>query len=86
MPCQFCQSREQKIYVRTYERGVEDETLACAPEWQRVFLHANRLNLLTTRPLSIQKSNEELTLSKHENTLFKGSVQNVFTTTLKSKN
>lgn len=83
----FAKVENKKIYVRTYERGVEDETLACGTGMAACFLHANRLNLVDNTAFVYPKSNEELTLSKHENTLlFKGSVQNVFTTTLKSKN
>lgn len=83
----FAKVENKKIYVRTYERGVEDETLACGTGMAACFLQANRLNLVDNTAFVYPKSNEELTLSKYENTLlFKGSVQEVFTTTLKSKN
>jgi diaminopimelate epimerase len=79
----FAKIENKKIYVRTYERGVEDETLACGTGMAACFLRANTLGLVDDVAFVYPKSNEELTLSKHENTLlFKGSVKHTFTTTL----
>jgi diaminopimelate epimerase len=79
----FAKIENKKIYVRTYERGVEDETLACGTGMAACFLRANTLGLVDDIAFVYPKSNEELTLSKHENTLlFKGSVKHTFTTTL----
>lgn len=79
----FAKIQDKKIYVRTYERGVEDETLACGTGMAACFLRANILGLVDDVAFVYPKSNEELTLSKHGNTLlFKGSVKHTFTTTL----
>jgi len=51
--------------------------------WQRCFLRANLLGLVDDTAYVYPKSNEELTLSKYQETLlFKGSVKHIFTTTL----
>lgn len=79
----FAKVENKKIYVRTYERGVEDETLACGTGMAACFLYANRLNLVDASAFVYPKSNEELTLSKYKETLlFKGSVKAIFTTRL----
>ncbi|MDX9796545.1 MAG: diaminopimelate epimerase [Arcobacteraceae bacterium] len=79
----FARIEDKKIYVRTYERGVEDETLACGTGMAACFLRANLLGLVDDTAYVYPKSNEELTLSKHQETLlFKGSVKHIFTTTL----
>ncbi|RXJ57957.1 diaminopimelate epimerase [Candidatus Marinarcus aquaticus] len=72
-----------KVYVRTYERGVEDETLACGTGMVACFLRALQLNLVESVAKVYPKSQEELTLTKDgETLLFKGAVKNLFTTTL----
>lgn len=79
----FAKIIDGKIYVRTYERGVEDETLACGTGMAACFLRANNLNLVQDTTTVYPKSNEELTLTKTENTLlFKGAVKSIFTTTV----
>lgn len=79
----FAKIVDGKIYVRTYERGVEDETLACGTGMAACFLRANNLNLVENKTTVYPKSNEELTLTKVEETLFfKGAVKSIFTTTI----
>lgn len=77
----FVKVEDGKLYVRTYERGVEDETLACGTGMAACFLRANTLGLVSEIARVYPKSKEELTLSKKGDTLlFKGSVTKVFTT------
>lgn len=75
-------SKEGKVLkVRTYERGVEGETLACGTGMAACFLRANNLNLVSNKTFVYPKSQEELSLSLVDNTIyFKGAVKNVFTT------
>ncbi len=77
----FAKIENGKIYVRTYERGVEGETLACGTGMAACFLRANNLNLVENKTFVYPKSNEELTLSKKdEKIFFKGAVKKVFVT------
>jgi len=79
----FAKIVDGRIYVRTYERGVEDETLACGTGMAACFLRANNLNLVGDKTFVYPKSNEELILTKQDETLFfKGAVKNIFTTTI----
>ncbi|XPV68232.1 MAG: diaminopimelate epimerase [Halarcobacter sp.] len=72
------------INVRTYERGVEGETLACGTGMAACFLRANNLGLVEDRCFVYPKSKEQLTLSKVDDKIFfKGAVKEVFTAVLK---
>lgn len=77
----FIKIEDGKIFIRTYERGVEGETLACGTGMAAAFLRANNLNLVDNKTFVYPKSKEELTLSINDNKLFfKGAVKKVFIT------
>lgn len=80
----FAKIENGVINVRTYERGVEGETLACGTGMAACFLRANSLNLVEDKCFVYPKSKEELSLSKIDGTLFfKGTVKEVFTAVIK---
>ena len=79
----FAKIEDGIIKVRTYERGVEGETLACGTGMAACFLRANDLRLVDDSTFVYPKSGEQLTLSKKDGTIyFKGAVKKVFVTTL----
>ena len=79
----FAKIEDGIIKVRTYERGVEGETLACGTGMAACFLRANDLGLVKNSTFVYPKSGEQLTLSKKNGTIyFKGAVKKVFVTTI----
>ena len=71
------------LKVRTYERGVEGETLACGTGMVACFLRSLDLGLVSSKTFVYPKSGEELTISKtDEKIYFKGAVKKVFTTSI----
>ena len=79
----FAKVEDGVIKVRTYERGVEGETLACGTGMVACFLRALDLGLVENKTSVYPKSNEELTISKIDDKIyFKGAVKKVFTATI----
>jgi diaminopimelate epimerase len=75
--------KEGKLFVRTYERGVEDETLACGTGMCASFLTAVEKGAVKNESEVRPKSGEKLVVSlKNGRLYFKGEVREVFKTCL----
>lgn len=71
--------KEGKLYVRTYERGVEDETLACGTGMVACFVRAHKQGLLPSQVQVFPKSGEEIDIRYNEGIYsFGGRVSKVF--------
>jgi len=76
----FAKVENNILKVRTYERGVEGETLACGTGMIASFLVVNKLNLLPNSVNVYPKSGELLTISKDtDNLCFQGKVTKEYT-------
>lgn len=77
----YASVKNSNLHVRTYERGVEDETLACGTGMAASFYSAYNEKLVGESIKVYPTSGEELTLRIENNILFfKGKVQKVFET------
>jgi diaminopimelate epimerase len=66
-----------ELYVRTYERGVEDETQACGTGMVACFLRTLNLDMISNKAKVYPSSLEELTIREENDILyFKGKVKN----------
>jgi len=75
----ICKVEDGKMYVRTYERGVEDETLACGTGMVACFVRAYKEKLVSQKVQIYPKSADELYVSYEDGVYkFGGQVTKTF--------
>ncbi len=75
----ICKIEENTLHVRTFERGVEDETLACGTGMVACFIRANSENLVDDNVKVFPRSGDELYVSLEDDTYkFGGQVTKTF--------
>lgn len=80
----FFSVKNNIMYVRTFERGVEDETLACGTGMVACFIRAKNLSLVTNNISVYPKSKELINIKEQNGKLyFKGAVKKITTKELK---
>ena len=88
----FIQKRGKDLFIRTYERGVENETFSCGTGAIAAAIAANQMNLTTTNQVKInalggilQVSFEKNKQNQYKNIWLTGPVQQTFTGNIEIK-
>ena len=76
--------KDDTLYVRTFERGVEDETKACGTGMVACFIRALDLKLISSNVNVYPKSKELINIKKqNDNLYFTGEVKNIISKEVK---
>ena len=76
----FIHFKNDDIYIRTFERGVENETLACGTGMASSFYYAKEKNLVkNNKAIIYPKSKEKIVVWEEDNDIyFQGEVKSIF--------
>jgi diaminopimelate epimerase len=76
----FAYIKNKDLYVRTFERGVENETLACGTGMASVFYLAKEKNLIKDNKIFVFPTSKERIIfwSQNNDIFFQGEVKSIF--------